>query len=217
MRTIVVSDVHLGSRYLNAGVFLRFLDNLPPGTTLVLNGDVVNRNIRALPDGHKEALNRIRSLSAEIPVAWIRGNHDERFFMEDPGGISFADSLQVDGRLCVIHGHEFRNRITRQWPLALVFRALNLLKRHSRAEPAVTIACVKQLSFLHRIVCRHVALNAVEHAREKGVPAVTCGHTHLIEDLQFDGIRYMNTGSWLSNEAGFLDCSDDEITLKHFA
>ena len=45
----IVSDLHLGSVYFQDRAFLAWLDALPEGAQLVLNGDVVDKLDRPLP------------------------------------------------------------------------------------------------------------------------------------------------------------------------
>ena len=43
MNAIIVSDLHMGSRYFQSEAFGGFLDNLPDIDELILNGDVLDR------------------------------------------------------------------------------------------------------------------------------------------------------------------------------
>jgi UDP-2,3-diacylglucosamine pyrophosphatase LpxH len=72
------------------------------------------------------------------------------------------------------------------------------------------------LRAVHRLICRHVALNAAQYARENGFTTVTCGHIHLADDREVDGIRYLNTGSWLLHEPRYVVCSEKGISLEQF-
>ena len=42
MSAIIVSDLHIGSKYCLHQVFERFLDNIPEDYELILNGDIVD-------------------------------------------------------------------------------------------------------------------------------------------------------------------------------
>ena len=48
MRTVVVSDLHIGSPYFRHDLFDRFLDVLSPSVLLVLNGDTLDYPYRPL-------------------------------------------------------------------------------------------------------------------------------------------------------------------------
>ena len=72
-RCFVVSDLHLGRRLLPSAYFHHrhfssWLDTLPKGVPLVLNGDVIDRPGQALPDAHRAVLERLVSERIAIPV-----------------------------------------------------------------------------------------------------------------------------------------------------
>ena len=48
MKAIIVSDLHIGTRYFRAQRLESFLQSLPKGYDLILNGDVANELMKAL-------------------------------------------------------------------------------------------------------------------------------------------------------------------------
>ena len=48
-RCFVVSDLHLGSAYFYHRHFFSWLDTLPQGVPLILNGDVIDRRAKPCP------------------------------------------------------------------------------------------------------------------------------------------------------------------------
>ena len=62
-RCFIVSDLHLGSAYFYHRHFLSWLDTLPQGVPLVLNGDVIDRPGQALPAAHRAVLERLVNAS----------------------------------------------------------------------------------------------------------------------------------------------------------
>ena len=42
MKAIVVSDLHIGSRYFLRHNFAQFLNNIPEDVDFILNGDIIN-------------------------------------------------------------------------------------------------------------------------------------------------------------------------------
>ena len=213
MRTIVISDLHLGSKYCRAGELLVFLGRLPSEATLVLNGDTIDRWQKNLPVDHARVLDWLRTQSRLRPIIWIRGNHDETYLMPDSADIDFRVEYAIDQRLYITHGHEFDNIMPRNpWFLHL-FRALHHLRIKLGAESVHVARYAKKFPALYRVLRRHVALNAVEHARERGFAAATCGHTHFIEDSIIEGVRYLNTGSWTEAPVCYVDVDDTDVRL----
>ena len=94
-RCFIVSDLHLGSAYFYHRNFSSWLDALPKGVPLVLNGDVIDEPGQALPDAHRAVLERLVSESQYRPVIWVYGNHDAEFKLAEPGRIRFVDSWRA--------------------------------------------------------------------------------------------------------------------------
>ncbi|MGQ9661331.1 MAG: metallophosphoesterase [Kiritimatiellia bacterium] len=122
MKTVIISDLHLGSRYCFANQFDRFLDQLPRETALVLNGDIVCRvSTGRLPPRHQELLDRLRTESLQRSVVWVWGNHDENFVPSDPGKIEFRLHYNI-GRLLITHGIHFDSVMPHHRVFILLFR-----------------------------------------------------------------------------------------------
>lgn len=216
MNTFIVSDLHLGSTYFLREEFLRFLDALPPGTDLVLNGDTVDRRHPLLSSEHQAVEDRLAEESAHRRIVWVRGNHDETYRAARPGRIEFEPSFALGRRLFVAHGDDFDNVMPRHRPFILLFRFLHHLRIWLGAESVHVAHYAKRFPRLYRVLCRHVMLNAVQHAKENGFEAVTCGHTHYPEDRVVEGVRYLNTGSWTEKPVYYLSVTDTELKLVPF-
>ena len=74
----------------------------------------------------------------------------------------------------------------------------------------------KKWSFFYRMLSEHVANNALRSAREQGFAAVVCGHTHAPMDIERQGLRYFNTGSWTESPLHFLEVTPDDIALQTY-
>ena len=79
MKAIIVSDLHIGTRYFRAQHFRNFLKILPEGYDLILNGDVTNEIDEAFNQVHHQVLELIRQESFRRKVVWVRGNVDHYF------------------------------------------------------------------------------------------------------------------------------------------
>ena len=75
-RSFIVSDLHLGSVYFHHEAFISWLDALPRGVQLVLNGDIIDDPRSPLPEEHRAVLDRLVGESQIRPVIWVSGNHD---------------------------------------------------------------------------------------------------------------------------------------------
>jgi UDP-2,3-diacylglucosamine pyrophosphatase LpxH len=213
MHFIIVSDLHLGSPYFLHEAFLQFLATLPEESTLVLNGDVIHRPQRPLPIAHSQVLECLRDEAVRRPVVWIWGNHDVDYVDPIPGRITFASQLALGSRLLVMHGHSFDRLSPR---LRWCKRLLRGWYQHKLkvGPPAHLLWHAKQWTLLYRFFTRHVRRHAVRWAQAQGVTAIVCGHTHCPEDLQVEGIRYLNTGSWTERAPYYVAVTSEALQLK---
>jgi len=214
MRKIIISDVHLGAKHCRIEHFMRFLDWLPNDVDLVMNGDVVDRWHRALEGRHLEAQERLKEESLKRRVVWVHGNHDDRYELDDPVKIEFTPGYSIGKRLYVSHGFDFDNVMPYHRTFIYLFRHFHYVRVLLGAEPVHVALYAKKFAFLYRVLRKHVAANSVEYAKENGYSAVTCGHTHQVEDVTMDGVRYINTGSWTEPPVYYLEVTDTEINLK---
>ncbi|MDH3716475.1 MAG: UDP-2,3-diacylglucosamine diphosphatase [Planctomycetota bacterium] len=213
MDAIVISDLHLGSRYVQLEHVLRFFRTLPDAVPLILNGDIVDRVHHPLPDQHAPVLDLIRDESLRRQVVWVYGNHDDGYQLDDPGGIEFCRSFRLGQRLFVSHGYDFDNVMTRYQPFVKMFNKLHKFRLWLGAEPVHVAQYAKQWALCYQYLRRSVMASAIAYARANGFAAITCGHTHFAEDLTVDGIRYINTGAWTELPAYFLAVHDDSMEL----
>jgi len=215
MRTIITSDVHLGSRHCRAEAFLAFLEALPAGDRLVLNGDVVTHFAReqALPPAHAAVLDRLRAMSREREVIWLRGNNDRHFELLDPAGIVFADEYVVEGMLYVAHGDRFDHLMPTLRFVLIPLRVVYEFCTRVVGTTTHVASFAKRFPAVYNILNGHVARNAMAYARARGLRAATCGHTHHPEAREVDGIRYFNTGCWTEAAARELIVDGERMCL----
>ncbi|MFW6152462.1 MAG: UDP-2,3-diacylglucosamine diphosphatase [Verrucomicrobiota bacterium] len=213
---IIISDVHLGSRYCLHELFLHFLDDLPEKATLILNGDTVDDPDKELPAEHRIILKRLRDESCRRRIIWLQGNHDDQYIPTDPAKIEFIPDFSIGKRLYVSHGFDFDNIMPRNRHFIMAFRLFHRFRMKLGASPVHVARYAKKWSALYKILRRHVVSNAIEHAAENGFEAVTCGHTHFAEDLKIRGIRYINTGAWTEKPVYYLHVDRKKMTLCQY-
>ncbi len=215
MRTVITSDLHLGSRQCRAAAFSAFLDALPPGDRLVLNGDVVTHFAKetALPATHAAVLDQLRAMSYERDIIWTRGNNDRHFTLQDPGRIHFADDHALGRLLYIAHGDRFDHLMPSLRFVLIPLRVVyEFLTRFIGSRTHVT-DFAKRFPAVYRILNGHVARNAMAYASKNGFQAVTCGHTHHPETRLHDGVSYYNTGCWTEDAAQVLVLDGENLSL----
>jgi UDP-2,3-diacylglucosamine pyrophosphatase LpxH len=217
--TYIVSDLHLGSEYFRRENFVCFLDALPAGVSLVLNGDTIDEPGVRLSADHEAVVQRLVAESRRRPVIWIHGNHDESFGLDDPGGIQFVRRWEVDGVLLVLHGDQLDGVMPKHGLFKAFFKKFHRL-RVRFGFPDVHVAdYAKRFGLLYRVLSKHVARRALDAARREGFRAVTCGHTHAPMEWERDGHRYLNTGAWTETPNHYVAVTEDgsRVELRVFA
>jgi UDP-2,3-diacylglucosamine pyrophosphatase LpxH len=211
MQAVVISDIHIGSRYSRFECFKRFVDGLPEETELILNGDVVDKRFRFWRD--REMINFIKDRAKTRRIVWVYGNHDVRVEIEGSDGIVFKPEYALGRKLYISHGHKFEKMRLWTKPFAMLFY-LWYQVHFLAGGPDVHVAYyAKRYPRLYRVMTKQVAKQAVCFAKLHGYSAVTCGHTHFAEDVTIDGIRYINTGAWTEQPSFFLELSLDKLQL----
>jgi len=216
MRAYVISDVHLGSQHFLDALLEQFLNELPDGVALILNGDILDFVHHDLPESHQRLLERLRDASFSRRVIWVYGNHDDEYQMEDAGRIEFCRDFRIGKQLYINHGYDFDNVMSRYRWFVRSFRCMHRFRMWLGAEPVHVAQYAKRWSLLYRYLRRSVLIAATDYAREQGFEAVTCGHTHFAEDVVAGGVRYINTGSWTELPVHYIDVTDAGLDLKNW-
>ena len=214
MNVIVISDLHIGSKYFHRRQFKYFLDHLPEDCDLILNGDIVERPISKLEPDDRRTLSRIKEISSRQTVVWVQGNHDIGLIPQSFGSVLQKPMHAIGKRLLITHGHNFDEVMPHNKAFMKAFQQLHALRVRLGAKPVHVAEYAKKWKSFYRILRKNVMLNAVNDAHEKGFQAVTCGHTHHAEDEIVKGIRYINTGAWTELPAYYLVISADSMRLE---
>lgn len=214
MNAIIVSDLHIGSRYFFYRDFERFLGNISEDHELVLNGDTIDNPYKELRPPHQWILNLIEEISYRQKVVWVRGNHDNGYTPKGFGKVHFKRLHSIGGRLLIAHGDDFDDIMPRNQAFIKAFKLMHDLRVRMGARPVHVANYAKKWKMLYRVLCRNVMTNAVRCASENHYEAVTCGHTHYPEDKIVNGIRYINTGAWTEHPAFYLQITAEEMSLK---
>lgn len=229
VRTIWISDVHLGIKNCQANGLLNFLDHYSC-ERLYLVGDLIDMwKLRRKPSGwtqgHTDVLRKILSKAKKgTEVIYVAGNHDEhlrRYIGLDLGGnislVEEIDHFTADGRqLWVIHGDQFDMAVKHQKLIsaiggvgyALLFRANSVVnffrKRYGFGYWSLS-QCVKdKVKDVVNYVGRYEAILSEECKRQK-YDGVICGHVHSATYKNLNGIQYWNCGDWVESCTAIIE------------
>ncbi len=235
VRTIWISDVHLGFPGCNAEHILEFLRAMRC-ETLYLVGDIVDfwalKKKRYWPQAHN---NVVRSILGKAKhgtrVVFVPGNHDEVMRQYDGmtlGNVEIVNELvheTVDGRrFLILHGDQFDAAVISSPLLGLIGSTLydNLLKLN-RLVNWVRSRFGKDhwslAAFLKQRVKNAVKFISnfeeavIREARSNKVDGLICGHIHRPEISVNKEVIYLNCGDWVESCTALIEHHDGSIDL----
>ena len=217
MKAIVVSDLHIGSRYFLRENFMQFLQNVPQDYEFILNGDIINNPYGKMKPADQQILDRFGEMSLHQKVVWVRGNHDNGYIPDNLGKIQIKQHHALQKRLFVTHGDFFDEVMPRSQLFIKAFQMMHDLRVKLGARPIHVAQYAKKWKSFYGYLLKNVMLNAVSYAAENGFEAVTCGHTHFAEEHFINGIRYLNTGAWTEQPTYYVRVTHNEMTLNETA
>ena len=228
--TVIVSDLHLGSKAARRDDILDFLDKIST-ETLILNGVIIDG--WSLQRGSKwtkkdtKIIRKILKISeTDTEVIWLKGNHDEflkDFLPFDLGNIKIVeDYIHQHGsiRYYIFHGDVLDVFITKVKWLAYIgsigydialwinrwynrWRAWRKLPYYSISKD-IKNGIKKATNFINDF-----EINAVRLAKGKGCQVAICGHIH--QPSLKEG--YMNSGDWCENCTALVETKDGKWKL----
>jgi UDP-2,3-diacylglucosamine pyrophosphatase LpxH len=239
VRSIFLSDIHLGTRACQAD---RLLDFLREHTSdhLFLVGDIVDfwamsRGIHWSPAQNTVVQKILRRARHGEQVIVIPGNHDEalRDYVDAQfGGIRLAreyvHTLADGRRFLLTHGDEF-DAVTRyhRWVAILGDVAYEFLVRQN-----VWLSWLRRqlgrpgywslAGYAKRRVKSALQFifdfedSVIRTARERGLDGVVCGHIHWATIRDADGVTYVNCGDWVDSCTAIVEHGDGRLELIHW-
>jgi len=213
MNAIIVSDLHIGSQYLQSRIFENFLEALPADHEFILNGDIIDQPYSKMKTSDQRILDRIEQISLGQKVVWIQGNHDNGYTPTGLGKVEVTRSYSLGNRLLITHGDDFDEIMPRSQVFIKAFKLMHHLRVKLGARPVHVAEYAKKWKAFYRVLRNNIMLNAVNFAVENGYQAVTCGHTHFAEDMVVNGVRYINTGAWTEYPVFYLHITPDNMIL----
>jgi UDP-2,3-diacylglucosamine pyrophosphatase LpxH len=239
VRTIFLSDIHLGTRACQAERLLDFL-RAYEAEHMYLLGDIIDfwslaRGIYWPPLHNTFVQKMLKRARHQVKVVFVPGNHDEA--LREYVGSNFGD-IQVlretvhtaaDGRrYLLMHGDEF-DQITRyhRWVALLGDLAYSLLLRLNvlpswfrrklqlRGYWSLADYAKRKLKGALEFVYGFEE-SVVHHVRQTGYDGVVCGHIHSPAIKDIGGITYINCGDWVDSCTAIVEHHDGRMELVHW-
>jgi UDP-2,3-diacylglucosamine pyrophosphatase LpxH len=238
VRSVWISDIHLGFRGCSADFLLDFLHKVDCDY-LYLVGDIIDvwemKKKMYWPQAHN---NVIRTLLGKAKhntkVIYVPGNHDE--VLRDFDGAVFGNveikneviHTTADNRkLLIIHGDQFDSVVKISPMLAKVgSRLYEWLLRANRYVNMVR----RKMGFSYWSLAaflKHKVKNAVQYisnfeeavaheAARQGVDGVVCGHIHRAEIARHHNVDYYNCGDWVESCTALVEHPNGEMEILNW-
>jgi len=237
-KTIVISDVHLGThdcKIREVNHFLKYTHS----EKLILNGDIID-GWKLKQGGHwpKTHTRFIRLILKKLEkkgteVVYLRGNHDDVLAKFLP--IAFENLVIVEdhvhhgvrGDYFVLHGDVF-DTITKNFVFLAYagdwgYRALMRINRLYNAWRAWR---GKEYYSLSKAIKARVkqAVSHVSHfedhiaelAKSRRCIGVMCGHIHTAADRMIGDVHYLNSGDWVESLTAVVEHFDGRFEVVGF-
>ena len=209
MKTLVISDVHIGSKGCQAEKVLHLLKD-ETYQRYILVGDIIDgwlfKRYKKFSYDQTKVIRRLLKLSKNREIIWIAGNHDEflrKYIPMDIGNIKIVDEwIEYGTWFC--HGDKFDGIVQLKWlgmlgsigydlaiGLDMILKKFGLKRSLSKfLKTNVKAAVSFMVDFENEMV---------RQAKKRNCDTVVCGHIHTPSDKIINGVRYLNTGDWIEN------------------
>lgn len=239
-RTVVISDLHLGSSHSKVKELGDFLSTVDCGR-LILNGDIIDGwqlQKSGVKHWNREYSRFFRIImkmmeNHSTEVVYVRGNHDD--FMEQMVPFSFLnirivrDYLIDSGgkRYFVTHGDLFDNVTTNMkwlaklgdWGYTMLLWINGLYNRYRKSRGLGYFSLSQAVK--HKVKQAVSYISDFENvladfAVSRKCDGVICGHIHHPENRMINGIHYLNSGDWVESLSALVESSDGKWDVYRF-
>ena len=240
VRSLFLSDIHLGTRACRADELLSLLRDYDC-ENIFLVGDIIDfwamsRGIY-WPELQNTVVQKILKKARHgARIYLIPGNHDEA--LREYIGSAFGDINLVrdyvhtaaDGqRYLLLHGDEY-DQVTahHRWVSILgdisytwlvhVNRLLSLLRRKLGVSGHWSLADYAKRNVLHAVsFISNFEESVVHGARQRNLDGVICGHIHTPAIKRINGLTYINCGDWVDSCTAIVEHYDGRMELVRSA
>lgn len=238
-RTIVISDLHLGSGGSKAEEVTAFLKSYSC-KKLILNGDIIDawqlKKYGVWKRKHTLFFKRVLKMIDEhnTKVIYVRGNHDD--FLDQILPLRLGKNFQIKKdyilnsgaqRYYVTHGDVFDSITTHFKWLAYLgdmsytgLLALNKLYNHYRAWRGLPYFSLSQrIKQSIKMAVNYISdfeEKLTELARSRGCDGIICGHIHQPAMREIDGVMYMNSGDWVETLSALVEDFEGNWSLLYY-
>jgi UDP-2,3-diacylglucosamine pyrophosphatase LpxH len=238
VRTVILSDIHLGSVESKASEVNHFLRHVRC-EKLILNGDIIDgwqlKRSGQWTKAHTRFIRIVLKMleKRDTHVIYLRGNHDDilsKFLPLDFENLQIVEEHiheSPKGKYLVLHGDIF-DSVTKNFVFIshLGDWGYNVLLKLNRAYNIWRAWRGKEYWSLSKAIKARVkeAVNHVsnfethiaELARERKCSGVMCGHIHTPADKYIGEIHYLNSGDWVESLTAIVEHMDGTFEMIEY-
>lgn len=226
-KTIVISDIHLGTKGSKAKEVARFLKQYRCDN-LILNGDIIDgwqlKKSGSWKRKHTRFFNRILKMidGDNTKVYYLRGNHDDFLDQILPlqiGNLSIQNDMIYESfgkKYFITHGDIFDSITSNLRWIAYLgdigYTFLLWLNRqvnyHRRKRGLPYFSLSQYIKGKVKSAVSYIDQYEEELAKmavAKGCDGIICGHIHKAENRNIDGIHYLNSGDWVETMSALAE------------
>jgi len=221
--TIIVSDIHLGSKISRSKELVKTLE-LFTFKKLILNGDIFDDlNFKRLRRSDWDFLFYLRIISNpqnNIEVIWIRGNHDNLlvdltlYFL----GIKVRQEYEWiygNKKNIAIHGDQFDDFLLRNKTLTkLATYVFSLIQKIDSEKQRPSRFIMRLFNRIYLRSSNKISNKAADYCKTKNAHNIFCGHTHQLATKKYDDITYYNSGCWTDIPSTFITILEEKIEIR---
>ena len=238
LKTVWLSDIHLGCKDSKAEYLLDFLEQHSI-ETLYLVGDIIDMWAMSKqfrwPEAHNKVMHKIWQISqGQTRVIYLPGNHDQP--LQKYHGMEFGHitvtretihTTQNNKKLLVLHGDQFDQEVCfgpiHAWIGDKAYDLLLFINRWYnrvqtwRGKPYWSLAGhIKQhIKGANKAIERYKAA-CRERAQSLNLDGVVCGHIHNPEICNNHDVTYYNDGDWIENCSALVEDEKGDIALYYW-
>lgn len=222
MKTLIVSDLHIGSKGCKTQEILEILKD-ESFQRYILVGDIIDgwlfKRYKKFTYDHARVIRRLLKLSKNKEIIWVSGNHDEFLRKYSPlelGNIKVMEEYSENG-IWFCHGDLYDGVVKLHW--------LGMLGSMGYDAAIVIDRFLKRLGYkrsLSKFLKKNIKAaisfivdfenEMIRQAKKRHCHTVVCGHLHNPEDKIINGVRYLNDGDWVEN-CSYIIYDKNELKL----
>lgn len=235
VRSIFISDVHLGTKDCKAMQLVSFL-NQYRCEKLYLVGDIfdgwrMQKGVYWTREFNKVIRKILKYSKHGTEIIYITGNHDE--FLRKYSNLIF-DNIHLCNRaihqglqgqqFLVIHGDQFEGvarcskfiKFIGDIGYSIIMklnRWYNFARAHLGFDYWSFAGFLQQRLPRAKTYIAEYQKAAAHYAKKQGFDGIVCGHIHQANDVEIDAVQYFNTGDWVESCTALVEDLDGQFKI----